>query len=453
MWSSSLSLPEKALVRFSKLCSFALLLFATTVPIGVQAKPALQVKTIVSRAENLNPRGQALVLPYAFNSETTDFAIGLGGMRKGFYQDQMTIGGLGFVGEESHGLFAGVWDYRLPFSDRTFVSVSGMYGYYPQHRAYALPREISVPPGAARPGSNDSDEDIFIESSGDSNWLDFKIEYALPIGASADEGMVSFYLEEGLLVSDPSGGDTWNPLESGATVVGLRQYNRYQSYESEDRTYDGVVNAFEFGLLYDNTDFPINPSQGSSQYVAFHHDPGWDSDQEEWNFVEIEASKYISLGGNERARQRIIALNAWTGYSPSWDTQSDDQGGTQVSDGPPFLEGATLGGFYRMKGYRDSRFHDKAAIYATAEYRYTLDYNPIRNVHWLRFLHLDWFQLVAFAEAGRVAPEYSASTLFEDVKTDWGVGLRALTGGVVVRADFAVSDEGSNFWVMLGHPF
>jgi hypothetical protein len=106
-----------------------------------------------------------------------------------------------------------------------------------------------------------------------------------------------------------------------------------------------------------------------------------------------------------------------------------------------------------MRGYRDSRFHDKAAAYATAEYRYTLDYNPIRNVNWLRFLHLDWFQVVGFVEAGRVAPEYKADILFKDMKSDVGIGLRALTGGVVVRADLAVSDEGTNFWVMVGHPF
>jgi hypothetical protein len=438
-----------ALLRL--LCAvFLLVLF---LPVNGHARPPLQVKTTVSRVENQNPRGQTLVLPYAFNSESTDLVFGVGGMRKGFYQDQMTVGGLAFAGEESHAAFAGVWDYRLPFSRRTFLSMSGMYGYYPQHRAYALPRDIALPPGTARPGANESDEDIFLESNGFSNWVDIKIEYALPIGASADKDMVDYQLENGMLISEPSGGEVWDPLSSGATVVGLRQYNRYQSYEFKGQEYDGVVHAFELGLLYDNTDFPTNPSRGSSQYLAYHHDPGWDSDGGKWNFLELEASKYFSLGGSDWARQRIIALNAWTGYSPSWDVVSDAQGDSTIVDGPPFLEGATLGGFYRMKGFRDARFHDKAAVYATAEYRYTLDYNPIRNVSWLRFLHLDWFQLVGFVEAGRVAPSYKADTLFKDMKTDVGVGLRALAGGVVVRADFAVSDEGANFWVMVGHPF
>jgi len=431
-----------------------LIIVAIVIGSPAHAKPSMQVKTAVERVENLNPRGQNLVLPYGFNAESTGPVLGLGGMRKGFLQDQMTVGGAAFAGEDSHGFFAGVWDYRLPFSKRTFVSASGMYGYYPQHRAYSFPRKLFLPSGFNRPGSNDSSEDAYLESSGDSNWLDIKIEYALPIGATADSNRVHYTLENGLLASEPSGGETWNPLEGGATVIGVKQYNRYQSYERDDGgELDGDTNAFEFGLLHNNTDFPINPSRGSSQYFAVHHDPGWGDSDEKWTFLELEASKYFSLGASDWARQRIIALNAWTGYSPSWDIQTNDVGGSRVTKGPPFLEGATLGGYYRMRGFRDSRFHDKASIYGAAEYRYTLDYNPIRNVSWLKFLHLDWWQLVAFAEVGRVAPEYTLDTLFDDMKTDVGVGLRALTAGVVVRADFAYSEEGGNLWFMVSHPF
>jgi hypothetical protein len=420
----------------------------------VLAKPPLAVKMAVYRAENLNPRGQTLVLPYAFSAESTGTAFGVGGMLKGFYQDQMSMGGTVFAGEDTHAAFGGVWDYRLPFSRRLFISGNGMYGYYPRHRAYTAPRRFFLPAGVERPGSHESSENVFLESEGFSNWVDLKLEYSLPIGAAAgDRGRIEYRLEEGLLVSEPSGGESWNPLNGGATVVGLRQYNRYQSYETDRATFDGEVHAFELGLLHDNTDFPTNPSTGSSQYVAFHHDPAWGRDGGSWSFVELEGSKYFSLGSSDWARQRIIALNAWTGYSPTWDLEYDDMGGSRVVDAPPFLEGASLGGFNRMRGFRDSRFNDKAAVYATAEYRYTLDYNPIRNVSWLKFLNLDWFQLVGYVEAGRVAPEYELGTLLKDMKTDVGFSLRALTGGIVVRADFSVSEEGSNFWVMVGHPF
>jgi hypothetical protein len=417
------------------------------------ARPTAQVKTGVKRVENPRDVGETLILPYAFSSETTEFVVGVGGMRKGFYQEQMLVGGAAFGGENSYGAFAGVWDYRFPFSRRTFISVMGMTGYYPNHRAYTAPRSIFIPKGVERPGSNDSDQDIFIEAEGQSNWWEIKLDYVLPIGATDTRGRVHYELADGLLTSEPSGGERWNPLESGVSIITLRQYNRYQTYEQGKQKFDGTVHPFELGLLYDNTDFSINPSRGSSQYVAFHYDPAWLDSEDKWSFVEFEASKYFSLGSGKWSRQRILALNAWTAYSPSWEIENDGEGGERVSNAPPFMEGATLGGFYRMRGYRDSRFHDRASIYATAEYRHTLDYNPIRNIEWLRFLKLDWLQLVGFIEGGRVAPDYKADILFEDWKSDFGVGLRALTAGIVVRLDIAHSDEGTNAWVMVGHPF
>ena len=106
-----------------------------------------------------------------------------------------------------------------------------------------------------------------------------------------------------------------------------------------------------------------------------------------------------------------------------------------------------------MRGFDQNRFHDKASIYTAAEYRYTLKNNPVEDIHWLRFLRLDWFQLVGFAEAGRVAPEYTASELLSDLKFDYGVSLRALTAGIVIRFDIAHSQESTNAWVMVDHPF
>ncbi len=434
----------------SPLLSFVLVAFLAAPALG---KPSANVKTSVNRLETSEGLGEYLILPFAFNAESTGPVLGIGGMRKGFYQEQMLIGGAAYAGEESYGAVAGVWDYRFPKSERTFISAVGMLGYFPRHRAYATPRELFIPPDVIRPGSNGSDPDVFIASRGDSNWWEIKLEYVLPIGAGSKRGMQRYDLERGLLVSEGSGGEHWNPLEAGVTVAVVRQYNRYQSYYQGGEAYDGKVHPFEFGLLHNNTDFPINPSRGSSQYVALHYDGSWLDSNEEWTFLEAEASKYFSLGESLWASQRVVALNAWTAYSPSWDLEYDADGGRRVVTGPPFMEGATLGGLNRMRGFRDSRFHDKASIYATAEYRYTLRANPLRSVEALRFLNLDWFQLVAFVEGGRVAPEYQFDELFDDWKSDVGVGLRAMMAGTVIRFDAAHSEEGTNIWLMFGHPF
>jgi hypothetical protein len=419
---------------------------------SLQAKPNAGIKFSVTREENPKGSQNTLVLPYAFSTESIGFTAGIGGGTKGYLQDQLLVAGtfLGSAEGAAIGIL-GMWDYKMPWVNRLFVSAIGSIGYYPNQRAYSFP---FYQPGTIRPGSNDSDPEQYVETPGDDNWFDFKLEYVLPLGSAKSNSMMDYRLKRGMLASTPSGGDTWNPLESGVTVLLLKQYNRYQSYKPEGLDeVDGTIHPFQFGIYYDNTDFPANPSYGCSQYLAYTQDFAWLEPEETWSFVEFEASKYFSLGESDWAKQRVIALNLWTGSSPSWDERLDENGNIDVTNRPPFFDGATLGGFYRMRGYENNRFNDKSVIYTTAEYRYTPHWNPIGKISWLRWLHMDFWQFVGFIEGGRVANEYSFSELFSDWKSDIGIGLRAMMAGGIVRLDIATSDEGTAAWVMFGQPF
>lgn len=415
------------------------------------ARPNATVKFSSIRAENPKKGKEALVLPYIFSTDSWGTTVGVGGGAKGYGQEQLLVAGTVFgSSDDAKGAVLGMWDYRLPRTERFFFTIMGSVGDYPRQRVYS---EVSSGFTGIRSGANESDKDDYFENSGTDNWWEMKLEYVLPMGSMRNRGMAQYRLEDGLLVSGASGGERWNPLTSGVTVAVLRQFNRYQKYENEGQTVDGTIHPLEFGLLYNNTDFYANPSFGSSQYLAVTHDFAWLESEETWTFLEFEASKYFSLGANKLARQQVLALNFWTGYSPSWDQQTDAAGVTTIKHRPPFLEGAKLGGFYRMRAYPNNRFNDKSVIYTTAEYRFTPHWNPIGEISWLRWLKMDWMQFVGFVEGGRVAPEYSASELFSDWKADAGLGLRAMMAGGVVRLDFAASDEGSAAWVMFGHPF
>ena len=417
----------------------------------VFAKPAAKVKIKIERAEN-NKIQNSLIFPYAFSTDDLGFVLGVGGMITGLHQEQMSVGGTVYGGDETKGLGIGVWDYRILNSERLYLSAVGMAGHFPLMRAYSpLPDEFT-PANQARPGSNDSSFDDFIEASGNSNWFDVRLEYVLPWGAAKKNGMTTYKLQNGLL-QEPINIGNWNPFENGTSVLVARQFNRYQRYQNEGGDLSGTVRALELGYLYDHTDFPTNPSKGSSQYFSFTYNPQWLDSNTDWTFLEFEGSKYFSFGETSFAKQNILALNMWLGYSPSWDVKYDEQGNSQVANNAPFLEGATLGGMNRMRGFRQNRFHDKAVIYATAEYRMTLDYNPIKDVRWLKFLNLDWFQAVLYVEGGRVSPTLNKDVLFTDWKADAGVSLRMLTAGIVVRLDVTASNEGTSTWVMVGHPF
>ncbi len=417
---------------------------------SLQAKPRTSVKSTLTRAEN--PKGNtknSLILPYAFSTESMGFTMGVGGGTKGYGQEQLLLGATAFYSvDEAVGLFLGMWDYRPSFANRFFFGAQGMVGNYPKNRAYT---SIDFQQDTIRAGSNDSDMNDYVEDSGYDNWTDFKLEFVLPWGSSRNDSMQHYTLKDGLLQSPSVGGDSWNPLENGVTTLMLRQFNRYRSFEFDTGEKAATIHPFELALSYNNTDFPANPSTGSEQYMGITHDFGWLESPYEWTFLEFEASKYFSLGSSDWARQRIIALNVWTGDAPSWNEQTNGDDSISVTERPPFYEGATLGGFYRMRAYPVDRFNDRSVIYTTAEYRYTLDWNPLGNISWLRWLKSDWLQLVAFAEGGRVANDYG--DLFEDWKADGGFALRGMFSGAVVRLDVGFSEETTSAWVMFGQPF
>lgn len=434
------------LKTFSILTVSSLLLVPT-----LSARPNTTVKSTTSRVEN-SEKGtkNKLILPYAFSTESMGFTAGIGGGTKGYGQEQLLLGATAFYSvDEATGLFLGMWDYQPSFAKRFFFGAQGMVSHFPTQRAYT---KLAFDPDAVRPGSNDSDMDAYGEDSGYDNWTDFRLEYVLPIGSAQNDPMMHYELKGGLLQSAPVGGESWNPLKNGVTTLLLRQYNRYRTFELDEGDIDATAHPVQVGISYFNTDFPGNPSTGSSQYFAITHDFGWLESPDDWTFIEFEASKYFSLGESDWAKQRIIALNMWTADNSSWTEETNADGTISVSHRTPFYEGSTLGGFYRMRAYPTDRFNDKSVIYTTAEYRYTLNWNPLGNISWLKFLKSDWLQLVAFAEGGRVANDYN-SDLLKDWKFDGGFAIRCMFSSAVVRFDVATSDETTSAWVMFGQPF
>jgi hypothetical protein len=437
---------ENNIVGVVMVCVISLVSFSSMAATPVSSKYVLE------RINEIKLNKNNLIIPFAFNTESMGFNMGVGGVFQGIGQEQLKVGAAAYSGgADSYALGGGVWNYQVESIERLFISVYGMYAYYPENTAYTGAEYYPYPNGVPIPGSSSSSSEQNIQASGFSNWLDIKLEYILPIGTGKSEIIKSYRVSNGLLVDLPVR-HQWNPFEYGSTTIIMNQFNRYQSFENEDQI-SGDLHAIEFGVQYDNTDFYPNPSMGSRQYLSFSGDGNLIDSDGDWNFIQLDVSKYFSMGQSQFASQRILAFNLWTGYSPSWSVNNDSDSGRLVENSPPYNEGATLGGWNRMRGYDSYRFHDKASLYLSGEYRYTLKYNPITNVNWLSFLNVDWFQLVGFVEVGEVASDYNLKELTSDMKMDVGVSLRAFAGGIVVRTDLAVSNEGANLWFMVNQPF
>ena len=203
-------------------------------------------------------------------------------------------------------------------------------------------------------------------------------------------------------------------------------------------------------MKHDNTDFDLNPSRGYSFDLQYSKDFGWGDSLQSWDFLEFKYNHYVDLDTFSFTKQNVLAMSMWTGYSFSWDNDKEIAPGVNAHR-PPTWEGARLGGFFKMRGYDNNRFSDKAAFYATAEYRAILDYNPLKDNSYVP-VAVDWFQVVAFVEVGRVHDQYNFD-LMSDMKYDVGLSLRALAAQLPIRFDVAYGEESWNMWVMVNQPF
>jgi len=404
------------------------------------------------QAVRLDPQGQAiestLDLPYAFYNENFGFAVGYVYGVVGRPQKQATLLATAIAGSKGSvmGFLMGR-DLQVPRFERLFVDPVISLGYFKDNDAY-----INGNPDFPdqRAGSNDSDQDNFVQGDGWDNLFRLNFKYLLPFGNGADDILASYAVKEGFLESGATGGDSWNPFLSGRSYLELTPFYRWQQIRGDDLDSDIKTNGLDLSLFWDNRDFYANPSKGFSLSGVFSRDFGWLDSSGSWTNVSAEADFYVPLHLGDWLRQGVLALDCWTSYSPSWDEQPDGA----IENRPPAYTGSTLGGIWRMRGYPVQRFNDKAAVYYAAELRLIPQWNPFERWTWLQqHVGIQWLQFVPFVEAGRVAPGWQLKELHSDLKWDVGFGIRAWAMGLVARIDSAYSEEGIRIQMMISQPF
>ncbi len=376
------------------------------------------------------------IFPYGFSSESMGLVVGVAGGISGLPQEQNSLFTTALISSDgAAAVYAFFSNYQFSQNSHLFLDARLGIGEFPQQRAYI----DTSPPGSDPPaGSNDSAADNFVDADGFSSWIEIDFKYVFDIGNAKSNPVNLYTLSNGLLVGGASGGEVFNPFKSGRTYLQTTLFHHDRDYEVDS---DILLSTTGIGLSfkYDNTDFPINPGLGSILNVGFKYDPGF-NENEGWLVAEFEFSKFITLPHGSYADQQVIALNFWTA-----DT---------LSEAPsPHYYGVTLGGLYRLRAYPIERFHDNSAIYYSVELRTIPKSDILRNIDFLEFAKLEWWEIAFFYETGRVAPDWDLKELHSSMKWDIGISLRVMAFNDIGRLDIAWSEEDTTIWLMYGHPF
>jgi|GEM_PF-607068 len=414
-----------------------------------------------SEDTNLTENQDWIISPVAFSTESTGFFAGVGVIKEGLFQPQTTLiasvfrglnQNVNINGRSREKYFSGglisFSDLKLPYTERFFFSFMGLKSYFPKMKHYI-------------DGSNNSSKKDVITSAGDANFFNTTFRYVLPLGSGLENPGGICSLQDGFALGRHACGDG-TPVLTGSTSIGLKTFYQYENSENTLLWTDPIwwkhgtsvptwsSNGLRLFLTHDNTDFDLNPSKGYQFELQYSKDFGWGDSLQSWDALTFKYNQYFDLETFSFTKQNVLALSVWTGYSFSWDNNKEVAPGINAHR-PPTWEGARLGGLNRMRAYDQNRFSDKAAFYATTEYRAIIDYNPFKNND-SDSIAIDWFQVVGFVEAGRVHEQYNFD-LLSDMKYDVGVSLRAMVVELPIRFDVAYGSEGTNMWLMVNQPF
>jgi outer membrane protein assembly factor BamA len=179
----------------------------------------------------------------------------------------------------------------------------------------------------------------------------------------------------------------------------------------------------EAGLGIDTRDEPGNTRGGGLYNVAVGLFRDRSRHDVDFNRIDVTAMHVIPIFDKKRG----IALHAVA-------SRIDPVGGSRV----PFFLMPTVGGADSLRGYREFRFRDAAAVTLNAEYR------------WEAFSGLD---LALFVDAADVGSTWR-SLVGAHLKSSWGMGFRFNTNRrVFLRIDVAGGREGPRIWTALGPVF
>ena len=232
-----------------------------------------------------------------------------------------------------------------------------------------------------------------------------------------------------------------------------------------DKHRDG---QWTLGGIIDYTDDRLDPRQGYRLEGALSHGRRADPNDPNYYVAAYNATLFVpvhkwdtfALNGYfsrahvlQEGETNFNTLAASPEYDCTEATCSDQQKAliNQNIAANRYGTAALLGGTQRLRSFSNYRFRAGQALFYGAEYRWNLtdEHKPF-NIYLAKGIRTG-IQLAFFAEQGTVADE--SSQLFKNFKSSAGMGLRIVLTGVIIRADYATGNEGSELTVFIDYPW
>jgi outer membrane protein assembly factor BamA len=386
--------------------------------------------------------GNTQALPFGFFSESMETAVGMGAISSGTLQPQASLFGLGLYStNESWLYYLAALNFQIPQLNQWLFSIDGYNSQYTEGRYY-------INSGLSTDGNSDSRKEII--ANGRESFIRPQAKYILPWSNGTAGAANSLRGPRG--ISNLKNIDSWNPQLSGTSSIELitkwqrRDLSKFNIQQSSNE-----LTVYSIDLEYDNRNSSHIPSDGGIVSVKTNHDFG-DDERPSWNTLELEGAFFFDLGATSWFQQQAIGLSVWTADTPSWDDSTVINGET-VMNRPPDYAGITLGGWDKLRGYNGTRFFDRSAVAYSAEYRIIPAWQPLKELPIFKTYNIPWWQWVFFIDAGNVNDRYNLAELHKEFKYSIGSSLRLSIEGIVLRMDYSVSAEDSQFRVLINQPF
>ncbi|MDD7805836.1 MAG: BamA/TamA family outer membrane protein [Endozoicomonas sp. (ex Botrylloides leachii)] len=390
---------------------------------------------------------QFVGVPFIFSSQDWSTAIGGSGLLRHAGQPQAVLFGTAIVSKNKSWLgYLNLDNLIMPNMKQWLISISAIEANFSETNYYVPGNPKFIDEQA---GSNDSNPDDYVRTSGRESRYKVKFKYILPIGNGRQGALASMAQQD---KNSFQKSRIWNPLQSGQTSLEFQPFYERQVLGDKAKTNDSnQAMGMRFIVDYDNRNSTQLPTRGSELSFTLSHDWG-SSSRPKWTTWEGAYSKFLNIGANNFMRQQVIAFNAWLADTPTWNDTTTING-TQQYQRPPSFAANSLGGWNRLRGYENNRFYDRSAVSYSLEYRVMPQWQPLNNLPVIGAYNIPWWQWTLFIDAGRVADTFSLSQLHSHMKYSIGGGIRFDVEGVTVRTEIASSKEDTEFRVFVNQPF